>query len=129
MARPGTRCRSTCRRHQCRDIEVKQNDLVIATHGRAFWILDDVTPLRQLAVDLSLGATRLLAPAAAVRLRPEPFTGTPFPKDEPAAANPPFGAHLDYVLADPATEVTLTIRDAQQNVVRQVLEPRSAEGR
>jgi len=102
-----------------RDIEVKQNDLVIATHGRAFWILDDVTPLRQLAVSLSLGATRLLAPAAAVRLRPEPFTGTPFPKDEPAAANPPFGAHLDYVLADPATEVTLTIRDAQQNVVRQ----------
>ncbi len=101
-----------------RDIEVKQNDLVIGTHGRAFWILDDVTPLRQLAADFSLGSTRLLGPAAAIRLRPEPFTGTPFPKDEPAAANPPFGAHIDYVLASPATDVTLTIRDAHGDVVR-----------
>jgi hypothetical protein len=61
----------------------------------------------------------LFAPAPAVRLRPSGFTGTPFPKDEPAAPNPPSGANIDYVLAsEPAQPVTLTIRDAQGGVVR-----------
>src|SRR5262249_55587138 len=61
-----------------RDIDVHENDLVIATHGRAFWVLDDVTPLRQTFAD----APFLFKPAKAYRERPAGFTGTPMPKDE-----------------------------------------------
>ena len=70
-----------------RDLEVKGVDLVVATHGRGFWILDDLSSLRQLDVAAPM-TTRLFAPAPAVRLRPEGFTGTPFPKDEPARRQP-----------------------------------------
>jgi photosystem II stability/assembly factor-like uncharacterized protein len=102
-----------------RDMEVKGNDLVIATHGRGFWIMDDVSPLRQLDPASGLAATRLLEPSVAIRVRPEPFTGTPFPRDEPAAENPPFGAYIDYVLAgQPTGPVTLTIREAAGAEVR-----------
>jgi photosystem II stability/assembly factor-like uncharacterized protein len=94
-----------------RDITIHGDDVVIATHGRGFWILDDIEPLRELA--LSAGkATRLFAPAPAIRARPSAFTGTPMPKDEPMAVNPPFGAYLDYVLAkDAKGPVTIEIRD------------------
>ena len=101
-----------------RDIVLKDNDIVIATHGRGFWILDDATPLRALAADGSR-TTRLLAPAPAWRVRPEGFTGTPFPKEEPAAANPPPGAVIDYVLAQaPSAPVVLTIEDSAGRMVR-----------
>jgi len=101
-----------------RDIEVKGVDVVIATHGRGFWILDDVSVLRQLDVSEPVETT-LFAPAPAVRLRTDEFAGTPFPKDEPAAANPPDGASIDYVLATaPAGAVTLVIRDAAGAEVR-----------
>lgn len=105
-----------------RDLEVKGDDLVIATHGRAFWILDNLSPLRQL--DATGGAAqpaaaRLFAPAPAIRLRPAGFTGTPFPAEEPAAKNPPFGAAIDYYLAQPASQpVELEIRDARGELVR-----------
>jgi photosystem II stability/assembly factor-like uncharacterized protein len=106
-------------RTSVRDVQIKDNDLVIATHGRGFWILDDISALRQLAVDAD-ARTRLYAPAAAVRLRAEEFSGTPMPKDEPMAANPPSGAVIDYYLDAPASApVTLTIRDAKGDVVRQ----------
>ncbi len=72
-----------------RDLEVHGEDLVIATHGRAFWILDDVTPLRQLDPKAAESNTWLFAPAPAIRMRPAGFTGTPMPKDEAAAANRP----------------------------------------
>ena len=105
-------------RTSVRDLVVKDNDLVIATHGRGFWILDDVSALRQLAAKPGT-ATRLFAPAAAVRLRPENFSGTPMPKDEPMASNPPFGAVVDYQLERaPAGPVTLTVTDAHGSVVR-----------
>ena len=97
-----------------RDIDVHGDDLVIATHGRGFWIMDDVTALRQKdLVETAHGAV-LFKPAVAIRERPSSFTGTPFPKDEPMASNPPFGADIDYVLPA-ATEgpVTLTIVDAK----------------
>jgi photosystem II stability/assembly factor-like uncharacterized protein len=101
-----------------RDIEVKGVDVVIATHGRGFWILDDVSALRQMDVTRA-PETRLFAPAPAIRLRPAGFTGTPFPKDEPAAPNPPDGAAIDYVLATPpASPVVLVIRDASGTEVR-----------
>ncbi len=98
-----------------RDLEVKDADLVIATHGRGFYVLDDIAALRQAADTV---ATRLYAPSPAHRQRPAEFTGTPFPKEEPAAPNPPAGAYIDYVLSAPATSVVLEIHDAAGKRVR-----------
>ena len=101
-----------------RDLVIKDNDLVIATHGRGFWILDDVSALRELATDPER-RTRLYAPASAMRLRSEEFSGTPMPKDEPMAVNPSTGAALDYYLNATAKEpLTLTIRAADGTLVR-----------
>jgi photosystem II stability/assembly factor-like uncharacterized protein len=101
-----------------RDITIHGDDVVIATHGRGFWILDDVEPLRQLAAD-GPARTRLFTPAPAIRARPSGFTGTPMPKDEPMAADPPFGADIDYVLAAaPKGPVVIEIRDAAGTLVR-----------
>jgi photosystem II stability/assembly factor-like uncharacterized protein len=97
-----------------RDIDVHGNDLVIATHGRAFWILDDVTPLRHTAN----GSPFLFPPATAIRVRPAGFTGTPMPKDEPLAANPPNGAYIDYVVPASAGPITLEIFDSNNQLVR-----------
>lgn len=95
-----------------RDIVVHGDDLVIATHGRGFYVLDDIAGLRTLAARPD--AVGLLPPAKAVRLHPPDFTGTPMPREEPAAANPPAGAILEYVLAAPAKRVTLTVaRDGE----------------
>ncbi len=102
-----------------RDLEVKGNDLVIATHGRGFWILDDVTPLRQVDAEKVAAPAFLVAPAKAYRVRPQEFTGTPLPKEEPAAPNPPNGAYIDYWLASaPRSPVVLTLRDAAGSLVR-----------
>ena len=98
-----------------RDITVHGNDLVIATHGRGFYVLDDILPLRALAANPT-GATRLYPIAAAVRLHPPSFIGTPMPKDEPLAPNPPLGAMIDYNLAS-AAPVEITITDSAGNVV------------
>ena len=84
-------------RTSVRDLVVKDNDLVIATHGRGFWILDDISALRQLAANPG-AATRLFVPAAAVRLRLKTFSGTPMPRTSHGMANPPFGAVIDYQL-------------------------------
>ena len=101
-----------------RDIEVKGNDLVLATHGRGFWIMDDVAPLR--AMTASPATLPILEPPSiAIRERPAGFTGTPMPKDEPLAPNPPNGAYIDYVLpANVTTPVTLEIFDASGALVR-----------
>jgi photosystem II stability/assembly factor-like uncharacterized protein len=100
-----------------RDIDVHGADLVIATHGRGFWIMDDVSALRQMG---SMHEEVILfKPEAAIRLRPAGFTGTPTPKDEPLAANPPDGALIDYAL--PTTivgPITLSIFDSQHHPVR-----------
>jgi photosystem II stability/assembly factor-like uncharacterized protein len=101
-----------------RDITIHGDDLVIATHGRGFWILDDMSVLRQLASDPA-GGPRLFVPAAAIRARPSGFTGTPKPKDEPMAADPPFGADIDYVLkSDAQGPVVIEVRDAAGALVR-----------
>jgi photosystem II stability/assembly factor-like uncharacterized protein len=103
-----------------RDIEVHGDDLVIATHGRGFWVLDDIAPLRQIpAVQGLLGPPTLFAPSSAIRVRPAGFTGTPLPKDEPTTVNPPFGARIDYVLATtPKQPVQLAIVDSNGQLVR-----------
>ncbi|MGH7584390.1 MAG: WD40/YVTN/BNR-like repeat-containing protein, partial [Gemmatimonadales bacterium] len=105
-------------RTSVRDVQVHDADLVIATHGRGFWIMDDIAPLRSLADDAG-GATRLFPPATAYRLRSTGFTGTPMPKDEPMGENPPLGAYIDYALEDDSgAPVTLTISDARGALVR-----------
>ncbi len=101
-------------RTSVRDITLHGEDLVIATHGRGFYVMDDIAPLRALAADATNGA-RLFAPAPAIRLHEPPFVGTPMPKDEPIATNPPDGAYIDYVVPTGATPsaVTITILDTQ----------------
>ena len=80
-----------------RDITVHGDDLVIATHGRGFYVMDDIVPLRALAGNAAMGL-HLFPQATVVRLNEPGFTGTPMPKDEPLALNPPAGAMIDYAL-------------------------------
>jgi hypothetical protein len=93
-----------------RDIAVHGNDLAVATHGRAFWIMDDVSSLRELAARPQ-NATRLFEPAAAYRTRPGNEEGTPLPLDEPQAANPPDGVLIDYALARETSPVDIDVID------------------
>jgi len=103
-----------------RDVVVHGSDLIVATHGRAFWILDDITPLRQMSADTAQAAAFLFKPAQAVRVRRSLNTDTPLPADEPMGENPPDGAILDYSLgaAASAGPVTLEIVDASGKLVR-----------
>ena len=100
-----------------RDLTVKGEDLVIATHGRSFWVLDDITPLRQTFDAAKDNAFQLYRPAPAYRIDNDSFTGTPLPPEEPTAENPPVGAIIDYFLKSSAGSVTLEIFDAQQKLV------------
>jgi len=101
------------------DLVVHNNDLVVATHGRSFWILDDLTPLRQLDAALANSDAHLFRPAAALRVRANQNRDTPLPPETPAGKNPPDGAILDYYLkTTAATPVVLEIADAQHQVVR-----------
>jgi photosystem II stability/assembly factor-like uncharacterized protein len=102
-----------------RDFAVYKNDLIVATHGRGFWVIDDISPLRQLD-DAALAADAVLFQPADVTYVPQGSdNGTPVQKDEPQAANPPDGAILDYYLRGAAGgPVTLEILDAGGVVVR-----------
>jgi HPt (histidine-containing phosphotransfer) domain-containing protein len=103
-----------------RDIIVKDDDLIAATHGRGFWILDNVTPLRQIDQTTTDADALLFRPQAAYRVRWNTNTDTPLPPDEPTAPNPPEGAIVDYYLkAAAAGPVTLEITDAEGRLVRQ----------
>ena len=102
-----------------RDLLVHDDDLVVATHGRSFWMLDDVEPLRELAAGAGKAAPTLFKPADAWRVRRSNYTDTPMPPDEPMGENPPDGAIFDYNLAQPATgPVTLEILDSSGGVLR-----------
>ena len=101
-----------------RDLLIKDNDLIVATHGRSFWVLDDISPLRQLA-DLKADAPFLFKPGNAYRVRRSANPDTPLPIDEPAGENPPDGAVIDYALPPGTTgPVTLEILDSTGKVVR-----------
>ena len=80
------------------DLLVHEDDLVIATQGRALWVLDAVAPLRHLAGAAIASEPQLIAPEAAVRLRFNQNKDTPLPPEEPTGENPPAGAVLDYIL-------------------------------
>jgi photosystem II stability/assembly factor-like uncharacterized protein len=102
-----------------RDLWIHENDLIVATHGRSFWILDDIAPLREASPSAVSEPAHLFAPAPAWRIQRDTNTDTPLPPDEPAAANPPDGAVLDYYLAHPASSpVTIEVRDARGELVR-----------
>ncbi len=107
-----------------RDLWVHDNDLIVATHGRSFWILDDITPLRQLNPAIAnpetyISEVHLFDPAIAYSIRRDTNADTPLPPDEPAGENPPDGAVIDYFLTKPALgPVTLEILDAQEKLVR-----------
>src|SRR5205814_1460582 len=101
-----------------RDLIVKDNDLAVATHGRSFWILDDISALRQLEPSHA-AVTRLFKPSQAWRVRSSRWPDTPLPPDEPAGANPPDGAIIDYQLAsDARSPVTLEVLDQAGKLVR-----------
>jgi photosystem II stability/assembly factor-like uncharacterized protein len=101
-----------------RDLVIKDDDLVIGTHGRSFWILDDITSLRQLTNQLVNQSSVLYKPANAYRVRWNMWTDTPLPQEEPAGKNPPDGAIIDYYLNTNAQNVTLEILDIKGNIVR-----------
>ena len=102
-----------------RDLWIHDNDLLVATHGRSFWVLDDITPLRQVTESVAQSAATLFRPGPAYRVRRDTNTDTPLPPDEPAGQNPPDGAIVDYWLASPAKgPLTLEILDAQGKLVR-----------
>lgn len=102
-----------------RDLVIKDDDLVIGTHGRSFWILDDITPLRQLTPDLAKNEAIFYKPQNTYRVRWNIYTDTPVPQEEAAGQNPPDGAIFNYHLKNKAQgEVTLEIFDAAGKSVR-----------
>jgi photosystem II stability/assembly factor-like uncharacterized protein len=102
-----------------RDLLVHDNDLIVGTHGRSFWILDDIAPLRQMGAAVANAEAHLFDPAPAYRVRRDTNTDTPLPADEPAGENPPDGAVIDYFLANAASgPVTVEMLDGQGKMVR-----------
>jgi photosystem II stability/assembly factor-like uncharacterized protein len=102
-----------------RDLIIKGDDLCVATHGRGFWILDNITPLRQFQDSVKSAPAMLFRPQTAFRVRWNTNTDTPLPPDEPAGENPPDGAMVDYYIgAAGSGKVTLEIKDESGQVVR-----------
>jgi photosystem II stability/assembly factor-like uncharacterized protein len=115
-----------------RDLIIKNDDLVVGTHGRGFWILDNITPLRQCRPRSACGVvashtetastepdTRLFRPQSALRVRANQNTDTPLPPDEPTGENPPDGAMIDYFLSkDASGPITIEITDGKGQLIR-----------
>jgi photosystem II stability/assembly factor-like uncharacterized protein len=102
-----------------RDLAIHEDDLIVATHGRGFWVLDDIVALRQINDDAANSATYLFRPADIINMQPGSDNGTPMPRDEPLAENPPYGAMIDYYLkSNAAGLVTLEILDPAGDVIR-----------
>jgi hypothetical protein len=102
-----------------RDLVIKDDDIVVGTHGRSFWILDDITPLRQVDAKTLGVSIHLFQPQEAWRFRWNKNTDTPLPPDEPAGQNPPDGAIIDYHLKSrSAGPVTMEILDFAGKTVR-----------
>jgi photosystem II stability/assembly factor-like uncharacterized protein len=101
-----------------RDLAIHDDDLILGTHGRSIWILDDISPLRQIDT-VHLKQAALLRPAPAYRVARSTWTDTPIPPDEPLGTNPPAGAVIDYFLPrDAKGVVTLEILDGTGELVR-----------
>jgi hypothetical protein len=100
-----------------RDLIIKDDDIVVATHGRGFWIMDAINSLRQISLQKSQN-TVLFKPSTTYRVRWNMNTDTPLPPEEPSGQNPPDGAVIDYYLSENVKEVALEIRDVKGNLVR-----------
>jgi photosystem II stability/assembly factor-like uncharacterized protein len=102
-----------------RDLVVHNDDIVVGTHGRSFWILDDITPLRQLTTEVANTQVHLFAPQLAYRVKRNVNTDTPLPPEEPVGQNPPDGAIINYYLKENAIgPVVLEIFDIKDQLVR-----------
>jgi photosystem II stability/assembly factor-like uncharacterized protein len=102
-----------------RDLDVHYDDLIVATHGRGFWVLDNITALRQITNDVADANAFLFKPAEVFSITPGSDYGTPQPRDEALADNPPFGAMIDYYLKSNASgAVTIEILDPAGEVIR-----------
>jgi len=112
-----------------RDFEIYGNDLIVATHGRGFWVIDDISVLRQVDDTVAKADAWLFQPADAIAYQQGDDEGTPLQKDEPQAPNPPSGAYIDYYLKTAAAGVvTLEIQDAS-GAVLETLSSAPAESR
>ena len=102
-----------------RDIAFHGDDVVIATFGRSFWALDDITALREVTPGITGADVHLFKPQVATRTRPGSDEATPYPPEVPHGDNPPVGAILDYYLkSDASSPITLEILDAKGESVR-----------
>ena len=102
------------------DITVHGTDLAIATWGRGLWILDDITPLRQIEqVRTNRDPLFVFEPASATRVRWDNNHDTPLPPEVLSGENAPDGAIIDYYLRSPASTVSIAIHDASGDLVRQ----------
>ncbi|MDP9016808.1 MAG: hypothetical protein M3N19_00615 [Candidatus Eremiobacteraeota bacterium] len=100
-----------------RDLDARTDDLVIASHGRGFWVLDSIAPLREIAAG-TIAGTHLFTPVVALRLRPGDDQGTPLPLETAQGENPPNGAMIDYYIAQTASPAILQIFDRAGHLVR-----------
>src|ERR1700676_2583875 len=108
------------------DLTIKDDDLIVATHGRAFWVLDGIAPLRQMNATAATDETHLYQPSSTVRFRGPGFT---LPASIPVGANPPAGAVINYSLKTaPKEQITLEILDAHGKLVRKYSSKKTAEG-
>ena len=101
-----------------RDLVIKDDDLVIGTHGRSFWILDNITPLRQITADLAKSEAIFYKPQNPYKVRWNIYSDTPVPQEEAAGQNPPDGAIFDYFLKEKTSEIALEIFDASGKSIR-----------
>jgi photosystem II stability/assembly factor-like uncharacterized protein len=101
-----------------RDLVIHDDDLVVGTHGRSIWVMDDISPLRELAAAADSDGPFLFTPSPALRVRWNMYSDTPLPPEEPTGENPPDGAILDYLLPQAVQQVTLEILDRDGATVR-----------
>lgn len=103
-----------------RDLAIRRGTLAIATHGRGFWVLDDLSPLYQVTSRMADDRTRIFAPETAIRVRPHSDPGERLPPEEPAGQNRPVGAYIDYFIGSSAANkpIAIEIRDASGSLVR-----------
>jgi len=100
-------------------VHPRDNDLIVATHGRGFWVIDDISPLRQMSSEIAKADAYLFKPADAINFISASDNGTPLQKDEPQALDAPNGAAIDFYLRKaPVGAVTLEIVDATGKVVQ-----------
>ena len=101
-----------------RDLVIHEDDLVVGTHGRGFWILDDMSPLREMSAAIASAGAHLFAPRPTYRFPRDTNTDTPLPPEEPAGKNPPDGAILYYYLKSAAAgPMTLEVLDGAGKAV------------